>query len=65
MSHACDSFEEYMAKLFSACEQHQKESFRGRLMAWFEPIFHAMELLISPAVIAIQAYPSPGSLVLG
>lgn len=62
-SHACQNLAAYLERLELACQNHQRA--RLKIMEWFEPIFKAVELFTPAAAVAIQAYPNPGSLVLG
>ena len=64
-SYSCGSLADYVKKLEEACWRHKKESYALRILDWFEPILKAVELFMPPASMAIQAYPNPGSLVLG
>jgi hypothetical protein len=64
-SYACSSLADYLEKLEAACQRHREESYGFKIVEWFEPIFKAVELFTPAAAVAIQAYPNPGSLVLG
>jgi len=64
-SYACDGFNSYMRKLEDACREHRDKSRAFKILDWFDPIFKAVELFLPAAKIAVQAYPNPGSLVLG
>jgi hypothetical protein len=64
-SYACDGLAEYLEKLEAACQKHRDESHAFKVIDWFEPIFKAVELFMPAAKMVAQAYPNPGSLVLG
>lgn len=64
-SYACNGLSDYVQKLEAACWRHRKESYSLRILDWFEPILKAVELFIPSASLAVQAFPNPGSLVLG
>jgi hypothetical protein len=61
----CNGLDEYVAKLQASCQEHQDGSVLFRVLDWFEPIFKVVELFMPVAATSIQAYPNPGSLVLG
>lgn len=62
-SHAKEGFTEYLEALSGACELHQQA--RRNISKWFEPLFKVVELFTPAAAVAVQAWPNPGSLVLG
>jgi len=64
-SYACNNLADYVQKLEAACERHKKESYALKILDWFEPILKAVELFTHPASLAVQAFPNPGSIVLG
>jgi hypothetical protein len=64
-SFASDDITAYTTKLAEACQQHKDDNKFNKAMGWFEPLFHAVELFVPTTSISIQAYPNPGSLVLG
>lgn len=64
-SYACSGLADYLEKLEAACQKHREESYGFKVIDWFEPMFKAVELFTPAAAVAIQAYPNPGSLVLG
>lgn len=64
-SRACNGLADYVDKLEAACQRYRDESSLFLILDWFEPIFTAVDLFVPPASTAIQAYPNPGSLVLG
>ena len=64
-SRACRGLAEYLAELANASQAHRDESRAFRFIDWFEPLYTAVELFMPAATVAIQAYPNPGSLILG
>ncbi|KAK1754050.1 ankyrin repeat-containing domain protein [Echria macrotheca] len=64
-SFACDGLASYMDMLAKTCQEHRTESRAFRFLDWFEPLFTAVDLFMPAATVAIQAYPNPGSLILG
>lgn len=62
---ACHGLANYLEKLEEACKNHRDGSRVFKILDWFEPIFKAVELFLPAATVAIQAYPNPGSLILG
>jgi hypothetical protein len=64
-SYASSGLADYLEKLEAACQRHREEHYGFKVIAWFEPIFKVAELFTPVASVAIQAYPNPGSLVLG
>lgn len=46
-----------------ACENHQNA--RRKIAQWFEPFFRSVDSFVPAATVAVQAWPNPGSLVLG
>ena len=64
-SFACDGLATYMEMLARTCQEHRTESRAFRFFDWFEPLFTAVDLFMPAATVAIQAYPNPGSLILG
>ena len=63
--YACNGLDEYITTVVSACKAHRDAHLRTRIIGWFEPIYLVVQRLVPVAAIAIQAYPTPGSLVLG
>ncbi|KAJ6789895.1 hypothetical protein PWT90_03409 [Aphanocladium album] len=64
-SHACLGLPGYLEELAKICQDHRTESRAFRFVDWFEPLYTAVELFMPVATVAIQAYPNPGSLILG
>ncbi|KAH0563355.1 hypothetical protein GP486_002074 [Trichoglossum hirsutum] len=64
-SYACRGLADYLEKLEEACRKHRNESHAFKFLDWFDPIFKAVELFMPAAIATIQAYPNPGSLILG
>jgi hypothetical protein len=64
-SHACDGLQEYLHKIEAACASYRDQSTAFKVLDWFEPVFKTVELFVPAAAAAVQAYPNPGSLVLG
>lgn len=64
-SFAAEDITSYTTKLAEACQQHKSDSKPNQALEWFEPLFHAVGLLVPVTSAAVQAYPNPGSLVLG
>lgn len=64
-SRVCQGLSDYLQTLEAACERNRIESLGIKVAEWFEPIFKVVELLTPAAAVAVQAYPNPGSLVLG
>jgi hypothetical protein len=64
-SYACSGLADYLEKIEAACQRHREESYGFKVIDWFEPLFKAVELFTPAVAVAIQAYPNPGSFVLG
>jgi hypothetical protein len=64
-SYACGGLADYLEKLKDACQKHGDENRALKIVDWFEPIFDAVELFMPAVTVAVQAYPNPGSLILG
>ena len=65
-SHACNGLTKYVEEIEAAYQRHRDSKHALlKFQEWFEPIFKAVELFTPAAAVAIQAYPNPGSLVLG
>ena len=58
--------EDFNVMLFISCEGISGMLYGAILSpAWFEPFFKLVELFMPAAGVAVQAWPNPGSLVLG
>jgi hypothetical protein len=64
-SYACNSLDDYLEKLKEACQREGERSYFLKVLEWFEPMFKTVELVLPAVSVGIQAYPNPGSLVLG
>ncbi|KAF2667532.1 hypothetical protein BT63DRAFT_294457 [Microthyrium microscopicum] len=65
-SFACADMTGYTKELSVLCQNHKDEKTLNKVTTkWFEPLFHAVGLFIPTTAISIQAYPNPGSLILG
>lgn len=65
LSHACSNLEDYLQSIQKAYERNKDQDARFKALEWVEPIFRTIELLTPALAIGVQAYPNPGSLVLG
>ena len=63
--HACSKAGGVSRRACKGMPEHRTESRAFRFIDWFEPLYTAVELFMPAAVVAIQAYPNPGSLILG
>lgn len=62
---SCKNLPDYLALVEAACKRNKENSHVQKAIDWLEPINNALELFTPAAAVAIQAYPNPGSLVLG
>lgn len=65
LSYKCENLGDYLAKLQEACKEHDDQSIGVKISKCFAPIYEVIDLYMPIASLAVGAYPTPGSLVLG